>query len=70
MKSLILKTTAVENFLGTLGDQTEAEAFANLVLDARLYRWNVATVEAIQQGLEQHFEALDARIEAQEGAAL
>lgn len=41
----------VENFLGTLGSLTQAEALANLELDAVTYGWSTATGRAIQQGI-------------------
>jgi len=43
--------TTVENFLGTLDGLTQAEALANLELDAVSYGWNTATGRAIQQGI-------------------
>lgn len=45
------KKIAVENFLGTLGDLTTHEAIANLNMDAKLYKWNAATVKAILDGI-------------------
>jgi len=42
---------AVFNFLATLDGLTQAEALANLELDARSYRWNTQTCRAIQQGI-------------------
>ena len=41
---------AVENFLGTMGTDREV-ALGNLVLDARLYRWNRQTKRAISEGI-------------------
>lgn len=46
-----VQKTAVENFLGTLEGLTQAEALANLELDAISYRWGTATSRAIQQGI-------------------
>ena len=45
--------TAVENFLGTLGDLSRDDARANLEQDVKAYRWNTATGRAIQQGIEE-----------------
>ena len=50
-----VRTNAVLNFLGTLGDMTYSDALANLRLDARSYKWNAPTQKAIQQGLKEHF---------------
>jgi hypothetical protein len=50
-----VKTVAVENFLGSLEGLTKSEAYANLRLDARLYKWNAATVKAINAGIAKHF---------------
>ena len=47
-----VKRIAVENFLGSLGDLTKSEAFGNLNLDARSYKWNAATVKAISDGIK------------------
>jgi hypothetical protein len=41
----------VANFLCSLGGLTQAEALANLALDARAYRWNTATCRAIRLGI-------------------
>lgn len=46
---------AVENFLGTLEGMTEDEATANLVQDAKSFRWDTLTVRVIQQGIREHF---------------
>lgn len=45
------KRIAVENFLGTLGTMSRADALGNLDADARAYRWNAATVNAIRAGI-------------------
>jgi hypothetical protein len=50
-----VRKVAVENFLGTLGGMTEAEAMGNLVQDAKSYRWTTLTVRAIQAGIREHF---------------
>jgi hypothetical protein len=44
---------AVENFLGTLGGLSRAEARANLEQDTKAYSWGTATGRAIQQGIEE-----------------
>lgn len=46
-----VKRVAVENFLGTLFDSTAREAYHNLQADARSYKWNAATVRAIEAGI-------------------
>lgn len=46
-----VKSIAVINFLSSLGDLTLQEALANLNLDANLYKWNAATVNAIRKGI-------------------
>ncbi len=50
-----VKTVAVENFLGTLGDMTYQEALSNVEMDARSYRWSRETVAAIRKGLTEHY---------------
>ena len=51
-----VKQIAVENFLGSLEGMNRLEAQANLDMDARLYRWNAATVKAIRAGINKHFK--------------
>lgn len=46
-----VKAIAVQNFLGTLNDSTAREAYHNLQADARSYRWNAATIKAIEAGI-------------------
>lgn len=50
-----VKTVAVTNFLGTLGDMTYQDAISNVEMDARSYRWSRETVAAIRKGLSEHF---------------
>lgn len=50
-----VKTVAVQNFLGTLGDMTYQEAIANVEMDARSYRWSRETVAALRKGISEHF---------------
>jgi len=50
-----VKEIAVQNFLLSLDCSDALAAYANLQLDARLYRWNAATVKAIEQGLREAF---------------
>lgn len=50
-----VNANAVANFLGSLGDMTASDAFANLRLDSKLYKWNAATVNAISMGITAHF---------------
>ena len=50
------KPTAVWNFLGTLdAGMNLACALGNLAMDARLYKWNAATVGAIRAGIIKKF---------------
>jgi hypothetical protein len=41
----------VENFLATLDGLTQAQALANLELDAASGGWGTATARAVQQGI-------------------
>lgn len=50
-----VKTIAVQNFLGSLGGQTEQDAMANLSQDAAMYKWNAATQSAIRTGIREKF---------------
>jgi len=45
-----VKRIAVENFLMSMGTDT-TNAFNNLALDSKLYKWNVATFEAIEASI-------------------
>lgn len=47
-----VRRIAVENFLSTLSGLTQMEARANLALDARSYKWNGPTQQAIRRGIE------------------
>ena len=48
-----VKRIAVENFLMTVtNNKTASIAYSNLFMDSRLYKWNAATVKAIQKGIE------------------
>lgn len=51
-------TIAVQNFLGSLGNMTASEAYANLRQDARSYKWNAATVGAISLGIARHYKKI------------
>lgn len=43
----------VEDFLDTVGEAgTEGGALLNLYYDARLYNWNISTVQAIEAGIK------------------
>lgn len=47
-----VKKVAVENFLISLDTAAPKDAhLANLEMDARLYKWNAATVAAIRTGI-------------------
>jgi hypothetical protein len=52
-----VKATAAENFLGSLDGLSRVEALNNLALDAILYNWGDATVEAIREGIHRHFNS-------------
>lgn len=45
-----VRRNAVVNFLATMGNDPNA-AEANLEMDAKSYRWEVATVRAISDGI-------------------
>lgn len=48
-----VKIHAVENFLMSVTNNNNmCEAFANLEVDAKLYKWNAPTVKAISDGIE------------------
>jgi len=46
-----VKAIAVQNFLGSLGGMTRMDALMNLSMDARSYKWNTPTVNAIRSGI-------------------
>ncbi len=46
-----VKTIAVQNFLGSLDGMSKSDAFMNLQMDAKSYRWNAATQKAIRDGI-------------------
>ena len=53
-----VRKIAVENFLMSLtteGSDAEWNAYLNLDLDARLYKWNAATRKAIWIGITKTF---------------
>jgi len=50
-----VKRIAVENFLISIGDLSYSDAMSNLNMDARLYKWNSPTRNAIQKGLDINF---------------
>ena len=54
-----VRKIAVENFLGTLGSEGPAGksgALHNLYSDAASYKWNAATVTAIESGISKFFK--------------
>jgi hypothetical protein len=52
-----VKAIAVENFLGSIDCNADAStAFGNAAIDAKLYKWNAATVRAINDGIALHFK--------------
>ena len=46
-----VRRIAVENFLGSLGGSDRMGASMNLHADAKCYKWNAATVNAIRKGI-------------------
>lgn len=56
---MAIKQNAVDNFVSTIGDQTEAEATANLERNARSYRWNLETVTAIESRIAAYFARIE-----------
>ena len=52
-----VRRIAVENFLGTLDASAGARGnLQNLGYDAALYRWNLATQNAIESGIKAAFK--------------
>jgi len=52
-----VKTIAVQNFLISVGNNgSVGNALANLESDARMYKWNARTVNAIQKGIMIYFD--------------
>ncbi len=45
-----VKKIAVENFLSSLSGN-KGNDYANMQMDARLYKWNTATINAIRKGI-------------------
>jgi hypothetical protein len=51
-----VKRIAVENFLGTVtANPTRSAALSNLYMDAGMYKWNSATLSAIEAGIKKAF---------------
>jgi hypothetical protein len=51
------KKIAVENFLSTLGNAgSKYGELINLNLDATLYKWNYATIRAIEAGISKAYK--------------
>ena len=53
-----VRKIAVENFLISLpieDENAEWNAYMNLNMDARLYKWNIATKKAIKNGIRKTF---------------
>lgn len=51
-----VKSIAVQNFLGSLNGGSASDAYSNLQMDARLYKWNAATQNAIRKGIALHYK--------------
>jgi hypothetical protein len=55
-----VRAVAVRNFLLTVGENKNLMvAYANLEADARSYRWNAATVNAIRTGIREYFSKFE-----------
>ena len=55
-----VRKIAVENFLMTLpteDENAEWNAYMNLDMDSRLYKWNSATLKAIKSGIKKTFSS-------------
>ena len=53
----MINEDAVHNFLGTLSsDSNYLDNLSNLEMDARLYEWDQATINAIYRGIKTHNE--------------
>ena len=55
-----VRKIAVENFLMSLtteGEDAEWNAYMNLDMDSRLYKWNSATQKAIKSGIKKTFSS-------------
>lgn len=51
-----VKKIAVENFLASLSSNpNKAVALLNLGMDAKQYKWNAATVNAIKKGIYEYY---------------
>ncbi len=48
-----VKKNAVKNFLSTMCSDNTIN-YANLEFDAKLYKWNEATIEAISTGISEN----------------
>jgi len=49
-----VRRIAVENFLMTVhNNESKQQALMNLKWDAERYRWNTATIRAIEDGIDQ-----------------
>jgi hypothetical protein len=53
------KEIAVRNFVGSLVGSGLEEELANLLMDAKLYGWNQATVNAIEYGIDIFYNQLN-----------
>ena len=53
------KRIAVENFVETLIGTCRSDEEANLLMDAKLYKWNLDTIEAIAFGIATYYNRLN-----------
>lgn len=53
------RKTAVMNFVGTLLGTSQASEEANLLMDAKLYKWNPQTIDAIAYGIATYYSSLN-----------
>jgi hypothetical protein len=50
---------AVTNFVGTLIGTNRTDEELNLIMDAKLYNWNLDTIEAIAFGIDTYYNILN-----------
>jgi hypothetical protein len=53
------RKVAVRNFVGTLIGTNRMDEEANLLMDAKLYNWNMDTIEAIAFGINTYYQSLN-----------
>jgi hypothetical protein len=53
------RKVAVRNFVGTLIGCGWTDELSNLLMDAKLYSWDVQTIEAISFGIDTYYQSLN-----------